>query len=165
MFNQTYSINSVVGNHWNKSLTDFVTSTQEFLSLCFARLEILGWPGANQIEPPSPLISWVNSFPCRFINRAIFLCNAVESHEWTYCLVFDIRQYYRSFLRFHWLFSVRNLLNEPFYLQIYSGKGWLRNLVWETKTPSDALLGWPVKQVVFTFLLGTLRQRWFCLRQ
>ena len=26
-------------------------------------------PGANQMHPPSPLISWVNPFPSRFINR------------------------------------------------------------------------------------------------
>ena len=26
-------------------------------------------PGAHQMEPPSPLISWVNPFPSRFINR------------------------------------------------------------------------------------------------
>ena len=28
-----------------------------------------GIPGAHQMEPPSPLISWVNPFPSRFINR------------------------------------------------------------------------------------------------
>ena len=27
------------------------------------------WSGAHQMEPPSPLISWVNPFPSRFINR------------------------------------------------------------------------------------------------
>ena len=27
-------------------------------------------PGAHEMEPPSPLISWVNPFPSRFINRA-----------------------------------------------------------------------------------------------
>ena len=26
-------------------------------------------PGAHQMQPPSPLISWVNPFPSRFINR------------------------------------------------------------------------------------------------
>ena len=27
--------------------------------------------GAHQMQPPSPLISWVNPFPCRFINRTV----------------------------------------------------------------------------------------------
>ena len=27
------------------------------------------YPGAHQMEPPSPLLSWVNPFPSRFINR------------------------------------------------------------------------------------------------
>ena len=27
--------------------------------------------GAHQMEPPSPLISWVNPFPSRFINRTV----------------------------------------------------------------------------------------------
>ena len=39
-------------------------------------------PGAYQMEPPSPLISWVKLFASRFINRTIFLWNALESHEW-----------------------------------------------------------------------------------
>ena len=38
-------------------------------------------------EPPSLLISWVNPFPRRFINRTIFFCNALESHECTCCLL------------------------------------------------------------------------------
>ena len=57
----------------------------------------LGWPGAHQMEPPSPLISSGNPFTSRFINRAIFFCNAVESHEWTCCLLFDLKQYYCHF--------------------------------------------------------------------
>ena len=36
-------------------------------------------PGAHQMEPPSPLISWVNPFPSRFINRTIFFCNALAA--------------------------------------------------------------------------------------
>ena len=32
-------------------------------------LNCLPWVGAYQMEPPSPLISWVNPFPSRFINR------------------------------------------------------------------------------------------------
>ena len=47
---------------------------------------------------PSPLISWVNPFPRRVINRTIFFCNALESHEWAWCLL--------SFLYFHWLFPL-----------------------------------------------------------
>ena len=45
------------------------------------------------MEPPSPSISGVNPFPNRFINRTIFFCNALESHECTRCLLFDVRQY------------------------------------------------------------------------
>ena len=53
--------------------------------------------GARQMEPLSPLISWVNPFPSRFINRTIFFCNALESHEWACCLLFDLRQSYSHF--------------------------------------------------------------------
>ena len=51
--------------------------------------------GAQQMELPSPLISWGNPLPSRVINRTIFFYNALESHECTYCLV--------PFLYFHWL--------------------------------------------------------------
>ena len=54
--------------------------------------------GAHQMEPPSLLISWVNPFPSRFINRTIFFCNALESRECSSCLL--------SFLYFHWLFPL-----------------------------------------------------------
>ena len=39
--------------------------------MCFLRFlrEDWGESGAHQMEPPSPLISWVNHFPSRFINR------------------------------------------------------------------------------------------------
>ena len=50
------------------------------------------------MEPPSPLISWFNPFPSRFINRAIFFCYALESHECACCVL--------SFLYFHWLFPL-----------------------------------------------------------
>ena len=30
----------------------------------------------------------VNPFPSRFIHRTIFFCNALESHEWAFCLLF-----------------------------------------------------------------------------
>ena len=50
------------------------------------------------MELPSPLISWVNPFPSRVINRAIFFWNALESHECASCLL--------SFLYFHWLFPL-----------------------------------------------------------
>ena len=56
----------------------------------------MNWPGAYQVEPSSPLISWVNPFPSRFINRTIFFCYALELHEYACCLL--------SFLYFHWLF-------------------------------------------------------------
>ena len=54
--------------------------------------------GAHQMELPSPLISWVNPFPSRVINRTIFFCNALESNECACCLL--------SFLYFHWLFPL-----------------------------------------------------------
>ena len=54
------------------------------------------------MEPPSPLISGVNAFPSRFVNRSIFICDALESHECACCLLFDVRQNYcQSFLYFH----------------------------------------------------------------
>ena len=52
------------------------------------------------MEPPSPLISWVNPFPSRFISRTIFFCNALESHECACCLPFDLRHYYCHFAIF-----------------------------------------------------------------
>ena len=55
-------------------------------------------PGAHQMELLSLLISWVNPFPSRIINRTIFFCNALESHECACCLL--------SFLYFHWLFPL-----------------------------------------------------------
>ena len=39
------------------------------------------------MEPPPLLISWVNPFPSRFINRTIFFCNALESHGCACCLL------------------------------------------------------------------------------
>ena len=67
-------------------------------------------PGAHQMKPPSVLISWVNPFPSRFVDRNIFFCNALESHECACCLL--------SFRCFHWLSSssARNLPKESFYL-------------------------------------------------
>ena len=47
--------------------------------------------------PPNLLISRVNPFPSRSINRTIFFCNALESHECACCLLFDGRQYYCHF--------------------------------------------------------------------
>ena len=47
---------------------------------------------------PSPLISWVNPLPSRVINRNIFFCYALESHECACCLL--------SFLYFYWLFPL-----------------------------------------------------------
>ena len=50
-------------------------------------------PGTHLMAPQSPLISWVNPFPSRFINRTIFFCNVLESHERAYCLLLDVRHY------------------------------------------------------------------------
>ena len=68
-------------------------------------------PGAHQMEPPSLLISWVNPYPSRFINRTIFFCNALESHECTCCLL--------SFLYFHWLFPLSARETSPGNRSIY----------------------------------------------
>ena len=51
--------------------------------------------GAHQMEPLSPLISWVNPFPSGFINRTIFFCYALVWNERACSLL--------SFLYFHWL--------------------------------------------------------------
>ena len=91
--------------------------------------------GAHQMEPLSLLISWVNPFTSRFINKTIFFCNALESHECTCCLL--------SFLYFHWLspLSVRETSRENRSIyKSFSGKGWLQGLVWETQAPSDRFL-------------------------
>ena len=40
------------------SLTSFISDKKDYIT-----------PGAHQMEPPSPLISWLNPFPSRFINR------------------------------------------------------------------------------------------------
>ena len=53
--------------------------------------------GAHQMEPASPLISRVNLIPGRFINRTIFFCNPLESHECACCLPSDVRQYHCHF--------------------------------------------------------------------
>ena len=46
--------------------------------------------GGHLMEPQSLLISWVNPFPSRFINRTIFFCNVFESHECVCWLLFDV---------------------------------------------------------------------------
>ena len=70
-------------------------------SVCYLsphfRTENQNFSGAHQMEPPSPLISWVNPLPSRFISRTIFFCNTLESHECACCLLFDVRQYYCHF--------------------------------------------------------------------
>ena len=43
-----------------------------------AQQESCVWSGAHQMEPPSPLISWVNPFPSRFINRTAFFPRKVS---------------------------------------------------------------------------------------
>ena len=61
--------------------------------------------GAHQMEPPCPLISWVNPFPRRFINRTTFFCNAWIA--WM-CLLPAVwsKAILLSFLYFHWLFPL-----------------------------------------------------------
>ena len=67
--------------------------------------------GAHQMELLSPLISWVNPFPSRVINRTIFFCNALESHECACCPL--------SFLYFHWLFPLLARETSPGNRSIY----------------------------------------------
>ena len=63
------------------------------------------------MEHPSPLISWVNRFPRRFINRTILFCNTLESHECACCLL--------PFLYFHWLFPLWARETSPGNRSIY----------------------------------------------
>ena len=63
------------------------------------------------MEPPSLLISWVNPFPSRFVNKTIFFRNALESHECACCLL--------SFLYFHWLFPLSARETSPRNQSIY----------------------------------------------
>ena len=81
--------------------------------------------GAHEMEPPSPLISWVNPFPSRFINRTIFFCNALESHECACCLL--------SFLYFDWLFPLSARETSPGNRSIYKS-------TWE-RVDSNGLCG------------------------
>ena len=73
------------------------------------------WQTGKKQEPtrelPSPLISWVNPFPSRVINRTIFFCNALELHECACCLL--------SFLYFHWLFPLSARKISPGNRSIY----------------------------------------------
>ena len=80
---------------------------------CTAKMSQKEWhlPGAHQMEPSYLLISWVNPFPRRFINRTIFFCNALESHECACCLL--------SFLYVHWLFPLSARETSPGNRSIY----------------------------------------------
>ena len=61
--------------------------------------------GAHQMEPPCPLISWVNLFPRRFINRTNFFCNAWIA--WMRSLPSArSKTILLSFLYFHWFFPL-----------------------------------------------------------
>ena len=61
--------------------------------------------GAPQMELPCPLISGVNPFPRRFINRTTFFCNAWIA--WMRLLpAVGSKKILLSFLHFHWLFSL-----------------------------------------------------------
>ena len=57
------------------------------------------------MEPPCPLISWVNPFPRRFINRTIFFCNAWIAWMRLLPAVWS-KTILLSFLEFHWLFPL-----------------------------------------------------------
>ena len=55
------------------------------------------------MEPPCTLISWVNPFPRRFINRTTFFCNAWIAWMRLLPAVWS-KTILLSFLYFHWLF-------------------------------------------------------------
>ena len=61
--------------------------------------------GAHQMEPPCPLISGVNPFPRRFINRTTFFCNAWIAWMRLLPAVWS-KTILLSFLHFHWLFPL-----------------------------------------------------------
>ena len=82
--------------------------------------------GAQQMQSPSLLISWVNPFPSRFINRTIFFCNALESHECACCLL--------SFLYFHWLFLLYQRVKLPQGIVLF------RNPLGKGLTPRDCMV-------------------------
>ena len=69
------------------------------------------------MELPSPMISWVNPFPSRVINRTIFFCNALESHACACCLL-PAACCLLSFLYFHWLFPLSARQTSPGNLSI-----------------------------------------------
>ena len=100
----------------------------------------------------SIFINWVNPFPSRFINRAIFFRSAIESYECASCLL--------SFLEFY----CRRLF-PPSTHETSSGrfptreKGWLQGLVWWMEAPFDGPMQF---SIVFFFILeaGTCLPRW-----
>ena len=70
----------------------------------------------RQLKKQEPIrwsfyLSWVNPFPKRVINRAIFFYNALDSHECACCLL--------SFLYFHWLFPLLARETSPGNRSIY----------------------------------------------
>ena len=71
----------------------------------FARIIPSRSPGAHHMEPPCPLISWVNPFPRRFINRTTFFCNAWIAWMRLLPAVWS-KTILLSFLYFHWLFPL-----------------------------------------------------------
>ena len=101
----------------NYSLTGFKMwmKNQRYYG-CFVRI-INVETGAHQMEPQSPLISWLNPLPSRFINRTILFWNALEFHECACCLLFDVRQYYCHFSIFTGSFLYQRA-------KAPQGKGW-----------------------------------------
>ena len=94
------------------------------------------------MERPTPLTSWVNPFPSRFINRAIFFRSAPESFECASCLL--------SFLYFHCLSSI--------YLRAKPSQGAVLfiSLLGKGLTPRACMVGggsiWWTSAVFYWFL-------------
>ena len=97
-------LNDVVNRKITRSSS---TSVEKVLFIIWPRNFLK--PGAHQMELPSPLISWVNLFPSRVINRSIFFCNALELMRLLPAAISLFSLALSSI-------SARNLLREPFYL-------------------------------------------------
>ena len=99
-------------NCW-KEMRPFLLKVREVKGCCQefwgATCACAAW--AHQMEPLSLLISWVNPFLSRFINRTIYFCNALESDECACWLL--------SFLYFHWLFPLSARETSPGNRSIY----------------------------------------------
>ena len=107
-----FSLDEKLARDFDANQSQWPNSFQQPFENCSKRTrQKVQRSGAHQMEPPSLLISWVNPFPSRFINRTIFFCKALESHECACCLL--------SFLFFHSLFPLSARETSPGNGSIY----------------------------------------------